>query len=224
LRSLAHNWYRLAAHLAGLAPLAWMVFAELSADPDSFLYRDVTVRSGSAALILLVASLACTPLNTLLGWRQAVQIRRTLGLYGFFYVVVHLLSYAVFDNLLDFELIWRDVGERRSMLVGFAAFLALIPLALTSTRGWQRRMGRGWRALHRLVYLALPLSVLHFFWLDRDFIRAPLTYAAIVGVLLLLRLPPLRRAIVQARTRIFAPAPTALAPSPLEDYSQEHSS
>ena len=152
-------------------------------------------------LLLLLASLACTPLNTLFGWPQVVQVRRTLGLYGFGYVILHLLSYAALDNMFDFELIWRDVGERRSMIAGFAALLVLIPLAITSTRGWQRRLGRGWRALHRLVYVALPLSVLHVFWLERDFIRAPVLYALIVGGLLALRVPPVRRLIVRARTR-----------------------
>jgi sulfoxide reductase heme-binding subunit YedZ len=126
-------------------------------------------------------------------------MRRTLGLYGFGYAAAHLLAYAALDSYFDPELIWRDVGERRSMLVGFAAFLALVPLALTSTRGWQRRLGRGWRLLHRLVYVALPLSVLHYLWLDRDVIWLPLLYAALIALLLLVRLPPLRRALVRAR-------------------------
>jgi sulfoxide reductase heme-binding subunit YedZ len=200
-RWIKQNWHRVLAHLIGLAPAALFALDYLRNDVGPLLNRDLTLRSGSASLLMLVASLACTPLNRLLGWRQAVQMRRPLGLYGFFYVVLHLLAYAALDNMLDFELIWRDVGERRSMVVGFAAFLALLPLALTSTRGWQQRLGRGWRAIHRLVYLALPLSVLHYLWLDRDFIGVPLIYAAVVGLLLLLRLPPLRRAIVRLRAR-----------------------
>ena len=198
---IKHNWHRILAHVAGLAPAALFALDYLRDDMGPLLNRQLMLRSGSAGLLMLVASLACTPLNTLLGWRQAVQMRRPLGLYGFFYTTLHLLAYAVLDNLLDFELIWRDVGERRSMLVGLVAFLALLPLALTSTRGWQQRLGRGWRALHRLVYLALPLSVLHYLWLDRDFIGVPLIYAAVVGLLLLLRLPRLRRAIVRLRAR-----------------------
>jgi methionine sulfoxide reductase heme-binding subunit len=195
------HWLRVLAHAAALLPLLLIAVAYLRGDLAETLNRELTLRSGSAGLLLLLASLACTPLNTLFGWRQAVSVRRTFGLYGFGYVLIHLLSYAALDNMFDFELIWRDVGERRSMIVGFAALLALIPLALTSTRGWQRRLGRGWRALHRLVYVALPLSVLHVFWLERDFIRAPVVYALIVGGLLALRLPPVRRLIVRARTR-----------------------
>lgn len=195
------HWHRVLAHVAGLVPLLLIAVAYLRSDVAETLNRELTLHSGTAGLLLLLASLACTPLNTLFGWRQALQVRRTLGLYGFGYVVLHLLSYAALDNMFDLELIWRDVGERRSMIAGFAALLALIPLAITSTRGWQRRLGRGWRALHRLVYVALPLSVLHVFWLERDFIRAPVLYALIVGGLLALRLPPVRRLIVRMRTR-----------------------
>ena len=195
------HWHRVLAHAAGLLPLLLIAFAYARGIVAETLNRELTLHSGTAGLLLLLASLACTPLNTLFGWRQALQVRRTLGLYGFGYVVLHLLSYAALDNMLDYELIWRDVGERRSMIAGFAALLVLIPLAITSTRGWQRRLGRGWRVLHRLVYVALPLSVLHVFWLERDFIRAPVLYALVVGGLLALRLPPVRRLIVRARTR-----------------------
>ena len=201
MRWVQQHWHRLLAHAAALAPLARLGIEYTRGDLEATLNRDLTLLSGSTGLLLLVASLACTPLHTLSGWRQAVQVRRTLGLYGFGYVVLHLLSYAALDSMFDLELIWRDVGERRSMIAGFAALLALIPLAITSTRGWQRRLGRGWRVLHRLVYVALPLSVLHVFWLERDFIRAPVLYALVVGGLLALRLPPVRRLIVRARTR-----------------------
>lgn len=206
------HWHRALAHAAGLLPLAVLALDQLrgnlAADPNRYL----TLRSGSAGLLLLVASLACTPLNTVLGWRGAVQIRRPLGLYAFFYITLHLLAYAALDGFFDPELIWRDLGERRSMLVGLLAFLALMPLALTSTGGWQRRLGKRWRVLHRLVYIAAPLSVLHFLWLDRDFIREPLIYAAIIGLLLALRLPPVRRAIVRARGRLVHPRATPPAP------------
>jgi methionine sulfoxide reductase heme-binding subunit len=199
---IKQNWHRVLAQAAALAPLAVTLFEYLRGDLEATLNRSLTLRSGSAGLVLLVASLACTPLNMLFGWRWAVQIRRTLGLYAFLYVTLHLLAYAALDNWFDLELIARDLGERRSMLVGFVAFLALVPLAITSTGGWQRRLGRRWRMLHRLAYLTAPLSVLHYLWLDRDFIRVPLIYAAVVALLLALRLPPLRRAIGRARSRL----------------------
>jgi sulfoxide reductase heme-binding subunit YedZ len=202
---IKHNWHRVLAHIAALAPLmVWAVGylrGELAVDPVRFLM----LRTGLVGLILLLAALSCTPVNTLFGWRQAIQIRRPLGLYAFTYITFHLLLYAVYDGALDMELIWRDLGERPSMAVGLAGFLALVPLALTSTSGWQRRLGKRWRTLHWLVYLAAPLSVLHFFWLDRDIKDEPLVYAAVVGALLALRLPPVRRTLVRLRHRLRSP-------------------
>jgi len=199
---LKHNWHRVVAHVAALAPLiVWAIgylHSGLSVDPVRFLM----LRTGLVGLILLVAALSCTPVNILFGWRQAVRIRRPLGLYAFMYITFHLLLYAVYDGALDLELIWRDLGERHSMTVGLVAFLALLPLALTSTDGWKRRLGKHWRTLHWLVYLAAPLSVLHFLWLDRDVKNQPLIYAAIVSLLLALRLPPVRRALVRLRYRL----------------------
>jgi methionine sulfoxide reductase heme-binding subunit len=206
---LRENWHRILVHTGALAPLMVLGVNYLANNLPFNLERYLMLRAGTIGLILLVASLACTPLTTLSGRPGFVQVRRALGLYGFMYVIFHLWVYAVFDNQLDYRLMWRDLGERRSMTVGLISVLALIPLALTSTKGWQRRLGPRWRTLHRLVFLATPLSVLHYYWLDRDFVGAPLTYAAIVAVLLLLRLPPLRQAIVRLRRRLFRPQPRA---------------
>lgn len=156
------------------------------------------LRTGTIGLILLVASFSCTPIARLTRWQGATQIRRALGLYGFLFIAIHLLAYAYGDNEFDMELILRDLQERRAMLIGTISFVLLIPLALTSTRGWQRRLGRRWKVLHRLVYIALPLALLHYLWLDRDFIEIPLLYAAAVGVLFLLRLVRQRTAKSQA--------------------------
>jgi len=188
VRWLRQNWHRLLTHLGALLPLFVIVFAYL-ADRLVNPTRYVILQTGIMGLALLVASLACTPVRNLLGWQGAIQIRRALGLYSFLYITLHLVAYAILENDLDFAIIWRDLGERRAMAIGIVAFLLLIPLAITSTRGWQRRLGRRWRQLHRLIYLAAPLSVWHYLWLDRDFIRTPLIYAMIVVLLLLLRLP-----------------------------------
>ena len=193
MRWLTRNWHSILVHTAGGLPLLWLLFYYLTAGESYTFGRTVMLRTGSLGLIFLVAALACTPVSWLLRWPRLMQVRRALGLYGFLYSVLHLLTYATLDSQLDFDLIWRDLRERRAMSVGLVAFILLIPLALTSTRGWQRRLGRQWRTLHRLVYLATPLSVLHFLWLDRDFITTPLIYAGIVGVLLVLRLPVVRR-------------------------------
>jgi methionine sulfoxide reductase heme-binding subunit len=196
---LKHNWYRALAHAIALAPLIALAIDYLRDDLTANPIRFLTLRTGIVGLLLLVAALACTPTNTLFGLRQAIVIRRALGLYAFTYIALHLVIYAVFDGELDFELIWRDIQERRAMSVGLVAFLMLVPLALTSTNGWQRRLGKRWRMLHWLIYLAAPLSVLHFFWLDRDIKDAPITYAVVVAALLVLRIRPVRRAIVQWR-------------------------
>ena len=190
---LKQNWHRALVHTAAWAPLVWPFVESIGSEAAFTFNRNLMLLTGAWGLLLLVASLACTPLSWLLRWPQAIHIRRTLGLYGFMHISLHLFTYAWLDNSFDLELMWRDLGERRAMSVGLVAFLLLTPLALTSTRGWQRRLGKRWRILHRLVYLAAPLSVLHYLWLERDLITAPLIYAVVVGSLLALRWSRLRR-------------------------------
>lgn len=178
---------RLAVHLA-LLPLALLVFdavtERLSANP----FQDMTLRTGKAALALLMLSLACTPLNRLLGWKWVVALRKPLGLYSFLYVCLHLLVFAVADYRLDAALIGQAIAEKRYILAGLASFALLLPLALTSTRGAMRRLGRWWRRLHRLVYVAAALAVLHYLWLSKVW-REPALWGAVLIVLLLARLP-----------------------------------
>jgi sulfoxide reductase heme-binding subunit YedZ len=188
VRWLRRNWHRVAAHLAGILPLV-LIGATYLSGTLAIPIRFVILRTGTIGLILLVATLACTPVRRLTGWQGAIQVRRTLGLYSFLYMALHLLAYAALENELDFDLIWRDLGERRAMTIGLIAFFLLIPLAVTSTRGWQRRLGKRWRTLHQLIYPAALLSVWHYLWLDRDIITLPLLYAAIIALLLLMRLP-----------------------------------
>ena len=189
-------WLRRLVHATALLLLAWMVGDFLFNLESYTANRTLMLRSGSIGLLLLVASFACTPLSWLLHWPHLVQIRRALGLYGFLLISIHLLVYAWLDNAFMLDLLVRDLGERRAMSVGLLAFALLIPLAVTSTAGWQRRLGKRWRRLHRLVYLALPLRVLHYLWLERDFHRAAWLYTVILAVLLLLRLPVVRRQLM----------------------------
>ena len=191
VRWLKRNWHRLLTHSAGIGPLLLFAVYTLSGSLVNPV-RYAILHSGTIGLIFLVASLACTPVRRIANWPGAIQIRRALGLYGFLYVTLHFVVYLYWENELYWELIWRDLGERPAMPIGIAAFIVLIPLAATSTRGWQRRLGKRWRTLHRLVYLALPLSVWHYFWLDRDFKTWPWVFAIIVAVLLVLRLPVVR--------------------------------
>jgi sulfoxide reductase heme-binding subunit YedZ len=151
-------------------------------------------------LVFLVLSLACTPINSVFGYRPVLRLRRTLGLYAFMYVALHLLIFVGLDYGFDLLLIREAIFEKRYALVGFAAFLILLPLAVTSTKGWMKRLGKLWKHLHRFVYLAALLAVVHFVWLVKSDIREPLVYGAIVVGLLLMRLSPVRRSVSQIRS------------------------
>ena len=144
---------------------------------------------GLMALVLLIASLACTPLQTLFGWTWPIRARRLLGLLAFTYAALHLSVYAGLDQGLDVRAILADVVKRKFIFVGFAAFVMLIPLAWTSTKGAVRRMGYvKWKRLHLLVYPAALCAVIHFVWRVKKDLSEPLVYAAILGTLLLVRM------------------------------------
>jgi sulfoxide reductase heme-binding subunit YedZ len=149
--------------------------------------------SGTWALRFLLVTLAVTPLRRLGGWHSLVAYRRMLGLTAFAYASVHFSIWAVLDLGLEFGAIVDDVRERPFVTAGFSAFVLLIPLAVTSTRRWMRRLGRRWVWLHRTVYVAAVLAVVHYLWLVKADLREPLVYAAILGMLLAARLPGLRR-------------------------------
>ena len=136
------------------------------------------------ALVFLVLSLACTPIYTLFGFKPALKVRRALGLYAFFYASLHFLTFVGLDYQFDIGLLKEAIFEKRYALVGFAAFLILIPLAVTSTKGWMRRLGKKWKHLHKLIYLAGLLAVVHYIWLVKSDIRVPLEYALVVVLLL----------------------------------------
>lgn len=191
--------FQILVHAGSLVPLAriiWDYFTDnLTANP----IQDITFRTGKAALVLLVLSVACTPLNTVFGFREALKVRRALGLYSFLYVCLHfvifLVDNALVDYAIDLELLREAIFEKRFALMGLATFLTLLPLALTSTKGWQKRLGKTWRDLHRWVYLAVILAVVHFVWLVKSDIREPLAYGAVAVMLLVLRIPAVRRVV-----------------------------
>ncbi len=188
-------WPQVAVHGGALAPLVLLIgdywCDRLTVNP----IQAITWRTGKWALVLLILSLACTPASTLFGYKGALRLRRPLGLYAFLYASLHFLTFVGLDYGFDVVLLREAVLEKRYALAGLAAYLNLLPLALTSTRGWQRRLGKGWKRLHRLVYLAALLAVVHFIWLVKSDIREPLRYGAVVLALLILRVPALRRAI-----------------------------
>ena len=190
---------RVGTHVGALVPLAVLIWDGLQNGLTVNPIQEISQRTGKVALVLLVLSLACTPLNTVFGLKQLLRLRRPLGLYAFGYALLHLLNFAVVDYGLDPGLLREAILEKRYVLVGFAAFLLLVPLALTSTQGWQRRLGKRWKGLHRLVYGAAPLAVVHFVWLVKADVREPLLYGAIVVALLCLRFPSVRRVVTRLR-------------------------
>ena len=171
--------------LAPLARLGWMGFAgDLGANPIEF----VTHETGDWTLIFLILTLAVTPLRRLSGLPALIRYRRMLGLFAFFYACLHFVTYIWLDKFFEWQEMWKDVMIRRFITVGFLAFVLLIPLAITSTRGWIRRMGgKRWQWLHRLIYVSAACGVIHYYWLVKSDVRAPLTYGAILAVLLLWR-------------------------------------
>jgi methionine sulfoxide reductase heme-binding subunit len=199
---LKKHWLRLIIHIGCWVPLAVLIWDFLHNHLTANPIQEATFRTGKTALVLLLLSLACTPANTLFGLKRVLPLRRPLGMYAFFYVCVHLVIFAVVDYGLDWELIKQAIVEKRYVLVGFSAFLLLVPLAITSTKGWQRRLGARWKKLHRLVYLAAPLVIVHFVWLVKADIREPLLFGAGLAALLLLRATPIRRALTNLRYRI----------------------
>jgi sulfoxide reductase heme-binding subunit YedZ len=192
-------WQYLLIHALAIAPLALTAYEYVTNTLPIVLDRHLVIRFGAVGLAFLIASFSITPIGILSGRTSLVPLRRSLGVYGFCYILLHFLCYAWFSNQLNFELIIRDIGERRAMSAGLLALALLIPLALTSTDGWQKRLGRRWKILHRLVYFAVPLSILHYFWLERDIKDWVYVYAGLVIILFMMRLPGLRRWIARMR-------------------------
>jgi sulfoxide reductase heme-binding subunit YedZ len=205
----ADQWIRRvvkpAVFLIALTPLAWMIWAglngQLTADP----LKEITHETGDWTLRFIVATLAVTPLRRVLGWNRLIKFRRMFGNFAFFYGTMHFLIYVIADRFasLDFPdgylawstaralaaSIWEDIAKRPYITVGFLAFSAMIPLAVTSTTGWIRRLGgKNWQRLHRLIYVTAVLAVIHYWWLVKADIRHPAIYGALVALLLGFRL------------------------------------
>jgi len=218
--ALAHRYrfiYKPLVFVACLAPLAWLTCGalglfgvSLGADP----VKELEHEAGKTALNLLLLTLAVTPVRELTSQPQLLRLRRMLGLFAFFYVVVHFTIYLVLDLELNFRTLGADIAKRPYITIGFTALLLLIPLAVTSTNGMMRRLGRRWQTLHRLIYVIAVLGVWHFYWQVKRDVRDPLLYAGILAVLLgyrVLRAIARRRAAATraahaASARPYAPA------------------
>ena len=171
---------------ACLAPLTWLILrlfriaGPIVADPGN----QVVHTLGNTGLTLLLITLTVTPARILTGLNWLLRLRRLLGLFAFFYLALHVSAFATFDLRFQWGLIFGEIVKRPYLTLGMLAFVMLIPLAVTSTRGWQRRLGRKWVSLHRLIYPVAILGVWHFWWQVKADISEPQLYAAILAVLL----------------------------------------
>jgi sulfoxide reductase heme-binding subunit YedZ len=174
--------------ILALAPLGWLAFTVSTGRTGPNPAEDIILTTGTWALRLLLMTLAITPVRRLTGVNAVIQFRRMLGLFAFFYACVHLFSYTLFDRLLNIGEILTDVADRPFITAGMTALALMIPLAVTSTKGWIRRLGRRWQTLHRIVYLSAAAACLHFAWKVKIVVGEPVYYVAILTVLLGFRL------------------------------------
>ena len=184
-----------------LLPLALLIGRGLGGGLGSNPVETVIHTTGDWTLRLLLATLAVTPLQRMTGQAWVTRLRRPLGLFAFVYGSLHLMTYLWLEHSFDWTAIAEDVFERPYVTVGFAAFALMLPLALTSTRAWVRRLGRRWRQLHRIVYLVGALGVLHYLWLVKADVREPVLYGAILVVLMAFRLPWVWRNVCRSAAR-----------------------
>jgi len=183
------RWLKPLVFLACLLPLerlGWKAYTGmLGANPIEV----ITHSTGDWTLIFLLITLSVTPLRKLTGQLWLIRYRRMFGLFAFFYVSLHFLTYIWLDKFFDLHEMLADIGKRRFITVGMTGFALLIPLAITSTKGWIRRLGgRRWQALHRLIYFAAVAGVIHYYWLVKADKHKPLEYAAVLSALLGYRL------------------------------------
>jgi sulfoxide reductase heme-binding subunit YedZ len=199
-------------HVYAWSALAHLIFdyffGYLSVNP----IQDLERRTGRAAITLLVLSLMCTPLNTLFGWKELLKRRRALGLYSFMYATIHVLIFLDLDYGLAWSLIWQNIVEKPYIIFGVITFLMLLPLAVTSFDSWKIRLRKNWKRLHKTVYLIAPLAVLHFalskkgdiFQLQGEIVR-PLIYGLVVLILLILRIPRIKKFFASVRNQHLLP-------------------
>jgi sulfoxide reductase heme-binding subunit YedZ len=171
-----------------LIPFAELLYRAYSDDLGANPIDAITRFTGSWALIFLLITLSVTPLRRLSGWNELIKLRRMLGLFAFFYALLHFATYLVLDHFFDFERIARDILKRPYVTAGFTGFVIMMPLALTSTAAAIRRLGKRWQQLHRLIYVAAIAGVIHFYWLVKADIRRPAQYGAVLALLLGYRL------------------------------------
>ncbi|MDO8578962.1 MAG: protein-methionine-sulfoxide reductase heme-binding subunit MsrQ [Dehalococcoidales bacterium] len=191
------NGLRVLVHAGALLPLAWIAWrftqGNLTANPIG----EIQLETGRITLTLLMLSLACTPVYNATGFVPVRQWRRTIGLYAFMYAGLHLLNFVGLDYGFNFPQIWAAIADKKFPMAGLAAFVILVPIAVTSTKGWVERLGKNWKRLHRLVYAAVAIGVIHYVWAAKSqaSMNVPLIYGTVLAVLLIVRIPVVKNLI-----------------------------
>lgn len=183
------RWFKPVVFLACLVPLARLGWRGYTGNLGANPIEVITHSTGDWTLIFLLVTLSVTPLRKVTGQLWLIRFRRMFGLFAFFYVTLHFLTYVWLDKFFDLREMLADVAKRKFITIGFAGFMLLIPLAITSTSGWIRRLGgQRWNRLHQLIYLTAIAGVIHYYWLVKADVRQPLRYAAVLSLLLGYRL------------------------------------
>lgn len=171
-----HVWWKVVVWLLCLAPAAWLVYGLFTNNLGANPVEKITHETGEWTLKLVLATLLITPLRRTIKYPDLIKYRRLVGLFAFFYGCLHFLTWFILDKTFDFSQMWADVIKRRFITVGMLAFVLMIPLTITSTQGWIRRLGKKWQKLHRLVYVTAIAGVIHWYWLVKSDIREPVMY------------------------------------------------
>jgi sulfoxide reductase heme-binding subunit YedZ len=194
---------RLLLHLGGWLPLFILIYNFFTDNLTANPIQAIEQRTGLYALTFLLLSLACTPIASIFGWKELLQRRKAAGNYGLMYALLHVSTFFIIDYSLDFNAIWKDVGNKPYIILGAIAFLMLLPLGITSFNYWKKRLGKNWKRLHRLVYIIAPLVIVHFLLVVKGNIAQlqgnlsqPLIYGAILATLLVIRIPPVKRMLI----------------------------
>jgi methionine sulfoxide reductase heme-binding subunit len=198
--------------LAALIPLGLLALDALQGNLGANPIERITHRTGLWTLILLLTTLAITPLRRITGIQWLIQYRRMIGLFAFFYGCLHLMTYVWLDQFFDVHSMLKDVYKRPFITAGFTAFVLMVPLAVTSTKGWIRRLGKRWQLLHRLIYFSAAAGVIHFIWLVKADRREPLMYATVLIVLMAARV----WFLIEKRRRVAATVTQPPRPSAAE--------
>jgi sulfoxide reductase heme-binding subunit YedZ len=209
MKKLKFTRLQIITHIGAWLPLLWLLWDNYAGNLSINPIQELTQRTGKYALVMLVLSISITPLTTLTGLRQFIKLRRPLGLYAFLYAALHFSIFIGLDYAFDWSLLRGELFEKRYILVGLGALLILSALAITSFKWWMKRLGKNWKRLHRLVYLASALVIVHFGWSQKgDFLRLqgdvgqPLAFGLAVALLLVVRIPPVRRRASRLQQRL----------------------